>query len=59
MYLNKLTDDEVHHELQSCLGAEVQHVADLLDSNSDVDKLAIIVRQVSNLFSFFFNKTTN
>jgi len=46
VYLNKLTDDEVHHELQSCLGAEVQHVADLLDSNSDVDKLAIIVRQV-------------
>ncbi|XP_025422353.1 uncharacterized protein LOC112692049 isoform X2 [Sipha flava] len=45
VYLNKLTDDEVHHELQSCLGAEVQHVADLLDSNSNVDKLAIIVRQ--------------
>lgn len=49
VYLNKLTDDEVHHELQSCLGAEVQHVADLLDSNSDVDKLAIIVRQMTVL----------
>ncbi|VVC32087.1 Hypothetical protein CINCED_3A014678 [Cinara cedri] len=49
VYLNKLSDDEIHHELQSCLGAEVQHVADLLDSNSDVDKLAIIVRQMTVL----------
>ncbi|XP_050434061.1 uncharacterized protein LOC126841531 isoform X2 [Adelges cooleyi] len=49
VYLNQLTDDEVHQELKSCLGKEVQHVADLLDSNSDVDKLAIIVRQMTVL----------
>jgi hypothetical protein len=38
------------------LGAEVQHVADLLDSNSDVDKLAIIVRQVNVVYFYFIKE---
>ncbi|XP_050541185.1 uncharacterized protein LOC126905471 isoform X2 [Daktulosphaira vitifoliae] len=49
VYINQLTDDEVHYELKNCLGVVVQDIADLLDTNSDADKLAIIVHQMNAL----------
>lgn len=48
MYLNQLTEDEIHLELKNCLSAEARKVADLLDSSSDTSKLSVIVRQVHN-----------
>ncbi|RZF48988.1 hypothetical protein LSTR_LSTR017365 [Laodelphax striatellus] len=46
-YHAQLTSDDMHNELKTCLGVEVQKLADLLDSTSDSDRLATIVKQVS------------
>ncbi|XP_075225437.1 ki-ras-induced actin-interacting protein-IP3R-interacting domain olf186-M isoform X2 [Lycorma delicatula] len=48
-YHSQLTSDDMHMELKTCLGIEVQKLADLLDTTSDGDKLATIVTQMTSL----------
>ena len=39
--------DRMHFELKTCLGNEVQKLADLLHTSSNPDRLSSIVTQVS------------
>ncbi|XP_039285200.1 uncharacterized protein LOC111047539 isoform X2 [Nilaparvata lugens] len=48
-YHAQLASDDMHTQLKTCLGVEVQKLADLLDSTSDCDRLATIVRQMTSL----------
>ncbi|RZF39667.1 hypothetical protein LSTR_LSTR001188 [Laodelphax striatellus] len=50
-YHAQLTSDDMHNELKTCLGVEVQKLADLLDSTSDSDRLATIVKQMTSLLA--------
>lgn len=48
-YHSQLANDEMHFELKTCLGNEVQKLADLLHTSSNPDRLASIVTQMTVL----------
>jgi len=49
LYQEQLTADDTHYQLKCCLAAEVTRLSDLLDTATDPDKLATLVRQMREL----------